>query len=77
MSMLGGLIGKDVPDFVKQVFEQADIDEKNLPREYLDLLNMLDGHPLSLRVVLPRLKHETSKELIQSKSAMSRTVEVQ
>jgi hypothetical protein len=41
------------------------VEIKNLPEEYLDLLKLLGGHPLSLRVVLPHLRSQTPAQVIE------------
>ena len=61
---LEGLSQSDAQEFAGKILEQVGVDRKGLPEEYLELLKLLDGHPLSLRVVLPHLKTETPQQLI-------------
>ena len=63
---LGGLIAGDVEELAAKILQTAGIDKRKLPKEYLELLKLLGGHPLSLRVVLPHLKTQTSKQLIEA-----------
>jgi tetratricopeptide (TPR) repeat protein len=46
--------------------QEAGVDRAKLPREYLELLKLLGGHPLSLRVVLRHLKTQTPVQLIEA-----------
>jgi tetratricopeptide (TPR) repeat protein len=46
--------------------QAAGVDKAKLPKEYLELLKLLGGHPLSLRVVLPHLKTQTPAQLIEA-----------
>jgi tetratricopeptide (TPR) repeat protein len=63
---LGGLIAGDVEELAAKILQAAGVDKAKLPKEYLELLKLLGGHPLSLRVVLPHLKTQTPKELIEA-----------
>ncbi|MGB7378313.1 MAG: tetratricopeptide repeat protein, partial [Rivularia sp. (in: cyanobacteria)] len=63
---LGGLRAGDVEELAAKILQTAGVDKTKLPQEYLDLLKLLGGHPLSLRVVLPHLKTQTPKQLIEA-----------
>jgi len=63
---LGGLQKQDVEELAAKILETAGVDRKNLPAEYLELLKLLGGHPLSLRVVLPHLKTQSAVQLIEA-----------
>jgi tetratricopeptide (TPR) repeat protein len=63
---LGGLIAGDVEELAAKILQTAGVDKSKLPQEYLELLKLLGGHPLSLRVVLPHLKTQTPKQLIEA-----------
>ncbi|NJN13732.1 MAG: CHAT domain-containing protein, partial [Richelia sp. RM1_1_1] len=63
---LGGLIAGDVEELAAKILQTAGVDKGKLPKEYLELLKLLGGHPLSLRVVLPHLKTQTPKQLIEA-----------
>ncbi len=63
---LRGLQKQDVEELAAKILETAGVDRKNLPAEYLDLLKLLGGHPLSLRVVLPHLKTQSAVQLIEA-----------
>lgn len=49
-----------------QILQTVNVELKNLPPEYLELLKLLGGHPLSLRVVLPHLQRQTPTALIEA-----------
>ncbi|KAB8318805.1 tetratricopeptide repeat protein [Tolypothrix campylonemoides VB511288] len=63
---LRGLQKQDVEELAAKILETAGVDRKNLPAEYLQLLKLLGGHPLSLRVVLPHLKTQSAVQLIEA-----------
>jgi tetratricopeptide (TPR) repeat protein len=63
---LQGLREEDVEELAAKILQMAGVDRKNLPAEYLELLKLLGGHPLSLRVVLPHLKTQTPLQLIEA-----------
>jgi len=63
---LGGLLEQDVEELAAQILQTAGVDRRKLPKEYLELLKLLGGHPLSLRVVLPHLKTQTPTQLIEA-----------
>ena len=63
---LGGLIAGDVEELAAKILQTAGVDKRKLPKEYLELLKLLGGHPLSLRVVLPHLKTQTAAQLIEA-----------
>ena len=66
MLNLGGLLAGDVEELAAKILQTAGVDKGKLPQEYLELLKLLGGHPLSLRVVLPHLKTQTPKQLIEA-----------
>ncbi|NJM74395.1 MAG: CHAT domain-containing protein, partial [Scytonema sp. RU_4_4] len=63
---LGGLWEQDVEELAAKILQTAGVDRAKLPKEYLELLKLLGGHPLSLRVVLPHLKTQTPAQLIEA-----------
>ncbi|MCL1467967.1 tetratricopeptide repeat protein [Argonema galeatum] len=62
---LKGLDEKDAEEFAAKVLRTVGVDRAKLPPEYLELLKLLGGHPLSLRVVLPHLKTQSPVQLIK------------
>ncbi|AVH62796.1 CHAT domain-containing protein [Nostoc sp. 'Peltigera membranacea cyanobiont' N6] len=63
---LRGLSQADAQELAAKILQTVGVERKNLPAEYLDLLKLLGGHPLSLRVVLPHLKTQTPVQLIEA-----------
>ena len=63
---LQGFNGADAQEYAAKILQTAGVDRKNLQEEYLDLLKLLDGHPLSLRVILPHLKTQVPSQLIEA-----------
>jgi tetratricopeptide (TPR) repeat protein len=63
---LKGLVQPDAEELAAEILKQAGVDRAKLPREYLELLKLLGGHPLSLRVVLRHLKSQTPVQLIEA-----------
>lgn len=63
---LQGLSPIDTQEFAAKILQTVGVEIKNLPEEYLDLLKLLGGHPLSLRVVLPHLQTQTPTQVIEA-----------
>ncbi len=63
---LRGLSSADAAELAAKILQTVGVERKNLPAEYLELLKLLGGHPLSLRVVLPHLKTQTPSQLIEA-----------
>ena len=63
---LRGLREQDVEELAAKILQTAGVDRAKLPSEYLELLKLLGGHPLSLRVVLPHLKTQSPVQLIEA-----------
>jgi tetratricopeptide (TPR) repeat protein len=63
---LRGLREQDVEELAAKILQTAGVDRAKLSPEYLELLKLLGGHPFSLRVVLPHLKTQTPKQLIEA-----------
>ncbi|UJB69113.1 CHAT domain-containing protein [Acaryochloris sp. 'Moss Beach'] len=49
-----------------KILQTVNVELKDLAPEYLELLKLLGGHPLSLRVVLPHLQRQTPAALIEA-----------
>ncbi|MBE9162974.1 tetratricopeptide repeat protein [Tychonema sp. LEGE 06208] len=63
---LRGLVQPDAEELAARILKEAGVDRAKLPGEYLELLKLLGGHPLSLRVVLRHLKAQTPVQLIEA-----------
>ncbi|MHC5734318.1 tetratricopeptide repeat protein [Nostoc sp.] len=63
---LRGLSQADAQELAAKILQTVGVERKNLSEEYLELLKLLGGHPLSLRVVLPHLKMQTPVQLIEA-----------
>jgi len=65
LQKLQGLSQADAEEFATKILQAAGVDQSILPPEYLELFKLLDGHPLSLRLVLPYLKTQSPAQLIE------------
>jgi len=63
---LKGLVQPDAEELAAEILREAGVKREKLPAEYLELLKLLGGHPLSLRVVLRHLKTQTPVQLIEA-----------
>ena len=61
---LGGLKGPDRIVFGTRLLEEAGADPMRLGPEYLEILEMVDGHPLAMEIALPLLKEVPASVLI-------------
>jgi len=66
LQSIKGLRQEEAEELAAKILLQAEVDRTKLPPEYLELLKLLGGHPLSLRVVLPHLKRQTPVQLIEA-----------
>ncbi|MEH2141328.1 tetratricopeptide repeat protein [Nostoc sp.] len=63
---LRGLSEADAQELAAKILQTVGVERKNLLEEYLELLKLLGGHPLSLRVVLPHLQTQRPVQLIEA-----------
>jgi tetratricopeptide (TPR) repeat protein len=63
---LRGLREQEVEELAAKILQTAGVDRAKLSSEYLELLKLLGGHPLCLRVVLPHLKTQNPIQLIDA-----------
>ena len=61
---LNGLIGSDRIVLGTRLLEEANADPMRLGSEYLQILDLVEGHPLAMEIVLPLLKDVPSSILI-------------
>ncbi len=61
---LQGLNGQDMIEFATRLMEEADVDPARLGPEFLELLELLEGHPLSMEVAIPLIKDVPSSVLL-------------
>lgn len=63
---LHGLSAEDAKELADKILRTAGIDRSKLSAKYLDLLQILGGHPLALKVVLSSLKSQSPEEIIKA-----------
>ena len=63
---ISGLVRPDAEALGNRILDTAGVNRRQLPPEYLELFDLLGGHPLSLRVVLPHLKTQSPNQLIDA-----------
>ena len=51
--LLGGLTGQDRNEFATRLIEEGGIDQDRLGTEFVELLDLLEGHPLALEIAVP------------------------
>jgi len=61
---LGGLTGSDRIVLGTRLLEEAGADPMRLGPEYLEILEIVDGHPLAMEIALPLLKDVPSSVLV-------------
>ncbi len=61
---LPGLTGQDMIEFATRLMEETDVDPARLGSEFLELLELLEGHPLSMEVAIPLIKEVPSSVLL-------------
>ena len=53
--VLGGLAGQDRVEFATRLIEEGGVDPARLGPEFIELLGLLEGHPLGMEVAVPLL----------------------
>ena len=61
---LHGLNSQDMIEFATRLMEEAGVDPARLGSEFLELLELLDGHPLSMEIAIPLIKEVPSSVLL-------------
>ena len=61
---LGGLSGQDRVEFATRLMEECGVDPGRLGQEFIDLLDLLEGHPLGMEVAVPLLKDVPASVLL-------------
>ena len=65
---LNGLVGGDRMDLGARILHTLEVEAGHLGAEYLDLLDLLEGHPLAMQIALPLLKEVPASVLVQELS---------
>jgi tetratricopeptide (TPR) repeat protein len=66
MLKLSGLDGEERWDFAAAILDDLGKTAKQADKSFAELMKLLNGHPLAMRVILPRLETKTSAELTQA-----------
>jgi len=66
LQKIKGLSQSDAEELAAELLRTVGINRADLPSEYLDLFRLLDGHPLSLRIIIPYLNTQSPKQLIEA-----------
>ena len=61
---LGGLWGQDRVEFATRLLEECGVDAARLGQEFSELLELLEGHPLGMEIVIPQLKEMPASVLL-------------
>ena len=61
---LGGLNGHDRIEFGTRLLEESGVEPGRLGPEYLELLELVDGHPLAMELAVPLLKEVPASVLV-------------
>ena len=61
---LDGLAGQDRVEFATRLMEEAGVDAARLGPEFVELLDLLEGHPLGMEVAIPLLKDVPASVLL-------------
>ena len=73
---LSGLLPQDAALYAEKILAKVShTAEKREERAYGELLEFMEGHPLSLRLVLPHLKNNTAKEILTGLKGQGRLPE--
>ena len=60
---LDGLSGMDRTEFATRLIEESGVDAARLGSEFIDLLDLLEGHPLAMEIAVPLIREVPSSVL--------------
>jgi tetratricopeptide (TPR) repeat protein len=63
---IGGLIGEERWEFCEKALDNLGIPVNRNDKDLVELMELLNGHPLAMRVVLPRLEKMTARSAIDA-----------
>ena len=61
---LGGLTGRDRVELATRLIEESGVDSARMGQEFLELLDLLEGHPLGMEVAIPLLRDVPASVLL-------------
>ena len=61
---LKGLAGQDRVEFATRLIEEAGVDPARLGQEFIELLDLLEGHPLGMEIAIPLLNDVPASVLL-------------
>ena len=61
---LHGLSGQDLIEFATRLMEESGVDPARLGPEFLELLDLTEGHPLAMEIAIPMIKEVPSSVLL-------------
>ncbi|HUS85587.1 MAG TPA: tetratricopeptide repeat protein [Anaerolineales bacterium] len=63
---IGGLIGEERWEFCDKILENLGLEVNREDPDFAKLMESLNGHPLMMRVILPRLEKITARQVIKA-----------
>jgi tetratricopeptide (TPR) repeat protein len=63
---LGGLVGEERWAFVEAVLRELGVEADRQDAALVELVDLLEGHPLGMRILLPKLEERTAGELVSA-----------
>ena len=61
---LGGLTGQDRVEFATRIIEECSVDAARLGQEFIELLDLIEGHPLGMELAIPLLNDVPASVLL-------------
>ena len=62
--LLPGLSGQDRTEFATRLIEETEVDPARLGPEFLELTDLLEGHPLAMEIAIPLIKEVPASVLL-------------
>ncbi len=63
---IGGLVGEERWEFCDKILDGLGLRGERTDKDQVELMDLLNGHPLAMRVILPRLEKMTARQLIDA-----------
>ena len=63
---IGGLIGEERWEYCDKILDGLGLSVDRTDKDQVELMDLLNGHPLAMRVILPKLENMSAKQVIDA-----------
>ena len=63
---IGGLVGEEMWEYCEKILDGLNLRVDRTDKDQVELMDLLNGHPLAMRVILPRLENMSARQVIDA-----------